>query len=262
MSAVDKTDALERKDVDIGLLDMNEHNPNVMGDREFNMLCDNLERTGITDPILVRALEDGRYRIVGGHHRYQAAKLLDFEKVPCTIITDPNFDDDLEKYQVVRMNMIRGKLDGKKFLKLYESLSEHYEEEVMAEAFGFTDEEAFKKLINQMASTLPKTQQGEFKKAAEEIKTIDGLSTLLNKMFSEHGDTLPHGYMVVDFGGKESVWVRMTASDHKHFLATAAVCKEQNRPVDSLFRLFLQSVASGGLTDLVEALEDFPEVQA
>jgi hypothetical protein len=260
MSAEEKTQSVLRKNLPIGLLVKNAHNPNEMGAKEFNLLVSNMEATGVTDPLLVRPIEGGKYRIVGGHHRFDACELLGFQEIPCTIITDPNFDDDMEKFQIVRMNMIRGKLNTKKFLTLYDSLDKKYAADIMADAFGFADEDAFKKIIGEMAATLPNGLQTEFKNAAKEIKTIDGLTKLLNLMFTKYGDTLPYGYMMVDFGGKESVWLRMAEHDMKKFKEVADLCVEKKRSVDALFRLFLQSIAAGNLPTLLTALEQFPEV--
>lgn len=261
MDAIEKTKSLTRKDLDIGLLLPQEVNPNAMGDKEFNLLCDNLTQVGFVDPIFVRPLDGGKYRIIGGYHRWKAAGVLGFENVPCTIIDDPDFDGDLEKFQIVRMNMIRGKLSPEKFLKLYESLSSKYEEELLADSFGFSDEEQFKKLIQQMSKSLPKEMQSQFTEAAKEMKTIDGLTKLLNTMFNKYGDTLPYGYMVVDFGGKNSVWLRMVANDMVSFNAVAEKCVERKRSLDSLFRLFMQSVAGGTLDGLLDSLKSFPEVK-
>lgn len=260
MSAISKTADLRREDLPVTVLVKNEHNPNVMSDREFNLLVSNMEKTGLTDPILVRPLPDGKYRIVGGHHRYEAAMLLDFTHVPCTIIDDPEFDEDQERFQIVRMNMIRGKLNPQKFLAMYNQMDKKYEAEIMAEAFGFADEDQFKKLVGQMAKTLPQGMQAEFKKAAEQIKTIDGLSALLNAMFTKHGNDLPYGYMFVDFGGQESVWLRMAQHDKKAFQDLTALCKARKRGVDSLFRLFMQSIAQEKMEWMLQALESFPEV--
>ena len=101
MTAIEKTRKLERKDIPLGLLVKNEGNPNKMSAREFDLLVDNIEKTGLTDPVLVRPLPKGkkepqRYRIVGGHHRYDAAAFLGFEAVPCTVIDDPAFDEHAE----------------------------------------------------------------------------------------------------------------------------------------------------------------------
>ena len=146
LGAIEKTKALLRLDLPIGLLVKNEENPNKMTQRAFDLLCDNFEKTGITDPILRacrstcqqdagrrRAGSEGRsrsscsscsrstswtFRIVGGHHRYDAAAYIGFEEVPVTVIMDPEFDEEQERFQLVRMNAIRGKLDPQAFFKL------------------------------------------------------------------------------------------------------------------------------------------------
>lgn len=262
MDAIARTAALVRVDLPLELIDPQVNNPNEMSDREFNLLVDNMEKVGFVDPMFVKKLSNGRYRTIGGHHRFKAARFLGFDNVPCTVIEDDALSDDLEKYQIVRMNMIRGRLNADQFLKLYESLGQKYEADLMADAFGFSSEEEFKKLIGQMAKTLPKDMQKEFKKAAEQVKTIDGLSKLLNQMFAKHGDTLPYGYMMVDFGGKDSIWLRMAPVDKEKFLKVAAKCVEHKRTVDSLMRVVLQSIADGEQAQLFDRLKDFPEVEA
>ena len=236
MAALDKTKALLRLDVPLGLLIKNEDNPNKMSARDFDLLIDNFEKTGLTDAILVRPMdlkavnglaetckkgdndklvallvEHGqKFRIVGGHHRYDGASYLGFDTVPITVIMDPKFDEQQEKFQLVRMNAIRGKLDPQAFYNLYAQLSDQYSDEVLQDAFGFAEEAEFQRLIHQTAKMLQgKALQDKFKEAAKEIKTVDGLSKLLNEMFTKYGDTLPHGYMVFDHGGQRSMWLRI-----------------------------------------------------
>jgi hypothetical protein len=247
MSAIDKTKSLIRMDLPITQLVGQKDNPNEMTDREFNMLTDNIERTGITDPILVRKIGENEYRVVGGHHRLAVAKLYDFETVPCTVIDDPDFDDDAEKFQVVRMNVIHGRMSPDKFVKMYQSLSVKYTNEVAAEMFGFVEEEQFLKMTKQMKSSLPKELQGDFEKAAKEIKTIDGLSKLLNGMFSKYGNSLPYGFMLVDFGGRDSIWLRMESETRKALLVVGKRCIDSGRSMDSIVGGLIRLAAAGKL---------------
>lgn len=236
-----KTLALERMYLPIGQLEPNPDNPNEMSDAQFNMLCDNIESVGLTDPILVRKLDTGRYRIVGGFHRWEVAKLYDYTEVPVTVITDPNFTQDEEAFQLVRHNIIHGKMNPAKFIKLYETLTDEYAEDVAAELFGFTEEEDFLKLIQQVQEGLPPELQDKFEEAKSEIKTIDSLAKLLNHLFATYGDTLPYGYMILDYGGKESVWIRMQGgvSDLKKL---ATKIKESRRSLDSVIEALLHKL--------------------
>lgn len=260
MDAIQKTNNLERRNLLITEIKPQTINPNKMSAREFNLLCDNLQQVGFVDPVFVRPLPEGGYRIIGGYHRVEAAKLLGFTEVPCTICVDDDFTEDLEKFQIVRMNMIHGQMQPADFLKLYESLSEKYENDIMVEAFALESEDEFKKLIGQFAKVLPVESRAEFKKAAKEMKTIEGLSTLLNKMFNTYGDTLPYGFMIVDFGGQDSVWLRMEPADRKNINKVLKDCQDANRGVDVLFKMLIKQLAAGELTAVAEMLKDFPPV--
>lgn len=251
LNAVEKTKALQRLDLNIGDLVANPDNPNQMSDEEFNLLYDNIERIGIVDPILVRYVE-GKYKVVGGHHRLEVAKLQGFTKVPCTVILDPAFDEDQEKFQIVRMNMIRGKLNPSKFLEMYASLAPKYSDEILRDAFGFADKDEFLKLVRQTEKTLPSEMQKEFKKASAQIKTIDDLSKVLNGLFTKYGNSLDYGYMLIDFGGKDSIWLRMSNKTKDAILYIGGtVCRENARSMDSVMGSILQLIAAGEAESLI-----------
>lgn len=262
MNPIEKTQAVKRVFLPVESLLPNEKNPNVMTDSEFNMLASNIELTGITDPILVRSLEDDKYRVIGGHHRLEVAKVLGFSEVPCTVIDDPEFDVDQENFQVVRMNVIRGHLSPQKFMTMYATLSEKYAESVMAESFGFVDEDEFRKLLGEVKKTLPKDMQADFQKAAKELQTIDQLSKLLNSLFSKYGNTLPYGYMLLDFGGKDSVWLRMGNDTRKALIQVCHTCVDQKRTVDDIIGGLIQLAAKGQFASaMLQLIADSPEVE-
>lgn len=261
-SAVQKTKQLERVMLPVDKLSSNVLNPNKMSDAEFNLLYDNIERMGIVDPIFVRKIDSDSYRVIGGHHRLEVAKLLEFTEVPCTIIDDPSFSEDEEKFQVVRMNMIRGKLDPHKFVKLFESLQDTYAEDIVAECFGFSDDEEFQKILRQTKAKLPKDMQQAFDEGAKELKTIDGLSKLLNRLFATHGDTLPYGYMLIDFGSQDSVWLRMSSDTRKSLLKIGDRCKAEKRTMDDLLGGLISLAAAGKLeAELLQLIAKSKEVE-
>lgn len=253
-SAEERTKSLERKDLPLDMLVENSSNPNKMKAREFDLLCDNLQKTGLTDPILVKPIGGGKYRIVGGHHRARAAQFLGFTEVPCTIITDPHFDEDMENFQLVRMNVIHGRLDPEAFLHLYEQVAAKYSKEILQDAYGFADDAEFAKLIKQTGKNLPEDLQEKFKEAAKEIKTIDDLAMVLNRLFTEFGDTLPYGYMTFDFGGQDSIWVRCKKSTRKAFLTLGERCVKEQKTVDDIMEGILQLAASGMLDDELKVI--------
>jgi hypothetical protein len=280
MTALEKTNNLLRLNLPLGLLEKNEDNPNKMSAREFDLLIDNMEKTGITDAVLVRPLDIAQvlwaqndnegddaaliqtlidnavhFRIVGGHHRFDGAAYLGFDTIPVTVIMDPKFDEEAEKFQLVRMNMIRGKMDPQAFFDLYNKLSANYTDEVLQDAFGFAEEAEFRKLVDQTAKALPdKHLQKKFKEAAEEIKTVDGLSKLLNEMFTKYGDTLPYGFMVFDHGGQRSMWLRIEGKTMNALDVISDICIDNERTVDDVVGQIMQSIAKGEMKEALDKI--------
>lgn len=253
---------LVRTDLSVDLLDANEANPNKMGSREFDLLVDNMEKVGFTDPVLVRPLANGRYRIIGGHHRVESAKYLGHTTVPATIIMDPKFDDEMEEMQLLRHNTIHGRLDPAKFFDLYAKYAGKYGDEAIQDMMGFAEEAEFQKLIKQTAQSLPKEMKKKFEEAAKEVKTVEGLSKLLNTMFTKYGDTLPYGYMIIEYGGQQSVWVRATNKTLQALEVVSDICIHNSRTLDDILGGLVQSIAKGEVEELVEKLiAASPEVQ-
>jgi hypothetical protein len=254
MGAIEKTKNIKRLDVKVDQLVKQKLNPNKMSKKAFDLLVDNLNQVGFVDPIFVRPTDDGKYRIVGGHHRFDAALYLGFEEVPVAVVDHDGFDDDEEKFQILRMNMIKGNLDAQTFMTMYHELAGAYTDDILQEAFGFSDDAEWRKLVHQTAKQLPDPEmQKKFKEAAKEIKTIDGLSKLLNEMFTNHGDTLPYGYMVVDYGGERSVWLHASKETMKAVDLMGDICRNKKRTMDDIFGTVLHLIATGKAGDLLDA---------
>jgi hypothetical protein len=281
LTAQQKTKQLLRLDLPVGLLLKNEENPNKMSPRAFDLLCDNFEQTGLTDAILVVPVDRQKtlnvvssipngdmkaaakllaahkcsFRIVGGHHRFDAAVYLGFEEVPVTVILDPEFDAEKERFQLVRMNVIRGKMDPQAFYNLYSQLADKYSDAVMQDAFGFAEEAEFKRLIAQTAKMLPSPElQQKFKEAASELKTVDGLSKLLNELFTKYGDTLPFGYMIFDHAGQRSMWLRIEGKTMNALDLIGTQCIDKNRTVDDVIGGVMQAIAKGEFAALIDKI--------
>lgn len=238
--------------VKIDLLVPNPENPNKMSKRQFNMLVDNLQRVGLTDPILVKPLEDGRYLIVGGEHRWKAAKFLEYTEVPVTIV---DLDEDEVRFQTMRHNLIKGKLDAEKFLDMYGKVQAKYSREQLADLFGFEDEAELAKIVDSMAKQLPKDLQVKFKEAAKEVKTINGLAQILNHLFATYGSTMPYGYMVLDYGGEEHIWVRLDKKSAKDIKAMVKKCTDAGKSFDSALLLLIKAFNSGKEVSVAATLE-------
>jgi len=93
------------------------------------------------------------------------------------------------------------------------------------------------------------------------MKTVDDLSKLLNSMFAKYGDTLPYGYMVLDYGGKDSVWLRLSNETKKSVLSVGKMCVDKHRTVDAIIGGLVQLAAEGKLEEqMAQLIAQSPEV--
>lgn len=195
--------------VGLSTLVKNQANPNEQDERTFNALCESIQEEGWTEPMAsVVPGPDGTYQIVGGHHRYDAALVLGFDDGPVWVLDPEKFDQDRQDWNLVKMNVLKGALNPAKFTALYERMVKTYGAEVLQALMGFTSEDAFRSLYKDVRKALPPELARALDEQKGEIRTIDDLSLVLNRLFREHGETLPSNMMVFSWGGKDVLWIR------------------------------------------------------
>jgi ParB/RepB/Spo0J family partition protein len=227
----------------VDILYANDKNPNKQKDVTFNSLVQNMEQIGFVEPVMVRPKEDGTYEIVSGHHRVEAGKVLGYTEIPCVIQHD--FDEDMANFQLVRMNMLKGEIDPMKFTKLYDEMAEKYGDELTKESMGLLDEKAFEKLYVDIREELPDELKKKLDKTKKEIKDVDGLSRILNEMFSSYGDTLNYNFMVFSYGNKDHYWIQMDKQMNKMMQKLHEVAMDSKVDINELFgRIFTSSEAN------------------
>jgi len=254
----------EIRNIPIEDISANDWNPNEMTADEFNMLSENLDDVDFLQPLLVvpTAIVEGRqrYRIIDGEQRFEAQRLRDVLELPCVIADPERVPESKQKFQTVRMNKIKGSLNTKKFNALVEDLvkSGEYKFDELAHEFGFVDEDEFDLLIASARDSLPDNpdMRKEFDAAKEDIKTVDDLSLLLNRLFTKYGDSLPYNFMILDFGGKEHIWVRMPSKEFGKAKAHAREAMENGITFDSIMSRVLTLMDVG---KFVEKHRDFLE---
>jgi hypothetical protein len=231
-------------------------NPNKQNDKTFNNLVENIQLTGFDEAIEVVPLDEAHeamrqkyltpdqaasgelyYLIVGGHHRWEAAKVLDMEFVP--VVIKHGYDEDMVKFQNVRKNMLRGKIDPVRFTQLYDEMSDKYGEELVKEQMALLDDRELKNLVIRIKDDLPPELRDKIDDARDDIKSVDDLSRILNELFSKYGDTLQHSYMVFDFGGKTHYWVQMEKPTKKGMDKLAAACYDNGVNINAVFERVL-----------------------
>lgn len=229
---------LQTIDVTVDKLVEHPENPNRMTDGQFNKLSENMDDIGFAEPIQVAKNKDGTYTIIGGHHRYQAAKLQDVQSLPAVVLDDleegkENWEDK-RRFQLVRMNVIKGKIDPLSFTLMVEKLGDQYSKEVLSDMFGFADEKAFRQLYKEVRQALPPELQKELDKSKDQIRTIEDLSRILNKIFSEHGTELDYGFMWFSYGGVDHFYVKMDNKLLKTLKGMEKQCKDSGQNINEL----------------------------
>lgn len=213
-----------------------EDNPNEQDSETFNRLVKSIEAEGEVDENIIVIPFGDKYKIVGGEHRWKAAKIAGIEEIPAVV---KDYTEDERKFQLVKRNAIRGKLNPTKFLNLYNDLEEKYEKEVIADMMAM-DETEIDKMIHQVRESLPDELKKEFDKAKHEIKTIEDLSIILNTLFTKYGDTLDLNYMVFDYGGKDHLWVRCNKQTWDSLQVIIKKCEEEKKDINEVINALLQ----------------------
>ena len=193
------------------------------------------------------AAEGGKFRIIGGEHRWQGARTLGWRVIPCVILTGDAFmDEDLQRFLSVRLNVIRGETSPEKFTKLYERMVQKYGAEQLKALFGFTSSDAWKKLTGGVVSALKATGAvspeflGELEKKSKNVKTVDGLGKILKDLFRQYGQDLQHSFMVFVYGGKSHLYVRMDEELFEIVFRMISSCRKTGKDINSVFKQLLK----------------------
>ena len=185
-----------------------ENNPNAQDPTTFTNLVKEIETDGFDEALIVvpKSVDDKgnqTYTVVSGNHRLKAARVLCMEELP--VVVKEGWSIDEQKFKVVRRNLLKGELDPAKFTKLVDSLDENYTPDELSSLMGFSNQDQFERMYL-MEQELEARQAGAMAAKEEaggrETSAIDGLSIILNRLFSEYGETIPHSFMFFDFGGK------------------------------------------------------------
>ena len=84
---------------------------------------------------------------MGGAHRFNAAVILGFQKIPAFVLEDEKFQDvDMQKFLTMRLNMLHGKMTPNKFKALYEDLMKRYDDESIRQEMALVDKGEFEEL--------------------------------------------------------------------------------------------------------------------
>jgi len=120
--------------IPINLIIPNDFNPNEMLDSNYSTLKDDIYRNGLTYPIVVRPLHNGKFEIVDGFHRWKACKELGWSDIPCSI---EKISREVAQIRNYRLNKERGNLNPFKEAQLFlEFVEKGFSYSQIGEKFG------------------------------------------------------------------------------------------------------------------------------
>jgi uncharacterized ParB-like nuclease family protein len=241
--------------IPIDLIKKNAWNPNAMSGTAFKRLVKEIEEVGFLDPIQVVPLDDGTYRIIGGEHRVEAAKELNYKEVPAVILAEARWkDEDLQKFVTVRLNVLHGKLDPGKMAALYDEMAQKYGEDALKELFAYTDQGAFNQMLKDIKRGLKKAGISpdlaeQFATAAKEKRSLEEIAMILNELFANYGDTVQQSFMVFTFGKKEHIYYAMDSDTQKAMKKITGHARKTGADMNDVLGKAIQQLAAGLKTD-------------
>ncbi len=135
----------------------NPWNPNRMSDEMRAKLKAYIDREGFVEPLVVRSKGDF-FEILGGFHRWEIARELDYKTVPCVVV---DLDDRRAKVLSINLNEMRGQSLPSLLAALVHDLSAEL-------------------TLEDLETQLPYSVE-ELKDSLELLKIPDGLDTFLEE---------------------------------------------------------------------------------
>jgi len=166
---------MEVKEIPIDQIEPNPWNPNRMSKREFEALKQEIQKRGQIYPIIVRELEDGKYQIIDGEHRWKAMKELGYKTIK--VINLGKIDEKLAKILTINLNQIRGEFEDLEFAELLKSLLQEMSIQNLANEIYLTEEDiqGYLSLITEeeRIETITSKQRQKSYKITMKFKTKD-----------------------------------------------------------------------------------------
>jgi ParB/RepB/Spo0J family partition protein len=207
-----KPTSLKVEDVHVDLVVPNPDNINEMDEKTFGFLLENIKEVGLIDPIQVIPIQDGKYFLMGGEHRWKAAKQLGYNYVPAVILTDTRWtDSDYTDLISFRMNVLRGTQQPEKFLKVYDRMATKFGQEKLQEVFQIADKVLWKRLTKSLTKGMkeqgvPTEVVNTIEQASDKSKSFESFNKKLTKILNDYQSNQVVGTVV--FQDKKTIIVQ------------------------------------------------------
>lgn len=198
----------------VDVLDEHPRNSQRQSRHVFDELKQSIQEHGFDESLIVVPRKDapGRYYVVSGNHRLKAARAVGYTEVPVVVRED--WDDVEAQIQLVRRNYVRGDIDKAAFTLAVNALAEDAAislNEVMG-SMGFADEDEFAKLYQEEREREERVASEARESATMTMSMIDDLGSTIASLTEQYGHTVPQGFIVFPFGGRNHMVVHTTAS--------------------------------------------------
>ena len=198
-------------------------NANAMDDPTFADLVAKIDKRGFDQPLKVWWNDIiKKYEIVKGNHRYEASKILKATELPCIIGEYESRDEAIA--DSMSDNITTGSIDPEIFTQNYSRLVAQYGDEKVEEMLMIKNKKSLDGLIKQAREHLPPDMKKAFDEAKNDIKNIDDLAEILQKLFAEFGHTVPYNFMFFTFGGATHITVTMDKRLKEQVDKIAEIC--------------------------------------
>lgn len=220
-----------------------------MEDGAFRRLVKEIEDVGFIEFPQVVPMVDGTYRIIGGEHRIEAARELEYETVPCIVLGEEKWtEEELQQLVTVRLNVLKGKTDPGRMAQLYDAYARKYGKECLQELFAYTDQSGWQKMLDEIGRAVKSVvkdpeKQKEYEAKAKEAKTARDLEGILNELFASYGDTVDQNFMVFVHGRKEHIYIAMDKPTQKAMKKVIKYATESKDDINALVGTAMQELA-------------------
>lgn len=198
----------------------NDWNANEEKDDKFAALLQEIETKGFKDPITVAPLEGqpGKYRIIGGEHRFRAGRALRMTHFPAYIDTEMPEEDD-QIIATFRLNNLHGEINPKKAAKAIARLSGKHADDELVRQMALQDEKELARWRSALNDedrsdrTARDVLAGDKNKEALTKRVVQEMGELLQDALNSDdvGENAEHNVLLFGHKGNTHCAVRMTS---------------------------------------------------
>lgn len=239
-------------EIPLDKLELDPRNPNVMSDVKFRRLVTRIEEFGFDEPIQVIPHPEHKdmFQIVGGEHRYKAAKLLEMPTIPA-VIKECLSDEKTRYEELMARNIDRGDLDAVKFNKLLNHLKEldtNLDTKVLAENMGFESQKELEKYVKeeQKRKNTQVENAADADPAKKKVQIVDNVSYILSEVMNKFGETAPMGYIFFCYKNRMHLMVQCDKDLYQLTHDVSEGLKRDNTEINKVLKSALESIKESG----------------